>query len=287
MCGLSKLFGGDLGECLLVGDGYPRFAFWSICDLAEGFILCHDVTLFDAQFSWGEPNHLQGQVPWPLSRPLTSALLGFKHWERMGTGLLGPVFSFALQLAVERARKLAVSSHIVLKDLPHGCFFACLCASKLCRFYLKGPQFFLAMAGKRKVGSFTAAEDRVLARTLWQNELQAMNKGPLVDIWWKWVAEIMNYIIIYYLNPFKYQRVGRCQMKGFHHYLQVRIGCCGWQSVRPPTAGSPSTSAIRCSHLAASKHIGCREVCSPLLTFPGLRQDFVVYLDWVCVNQES
>ena len=87
----------------------------------------------------------------------------------MGTGLLGPVFSFALKLAiVERAsRKLAVySQHIVLKDFPHGCFLAFLCASGPCRFYLNDSQFFLAMAGRRKVGSFTAAEDMVLARTL-------------------------------------------------------------------------------------------------------------------------
>ena len=41
---------------------------------------------------------------------------------------------------------------------------------------------------------------------------------------------------------------------------------------------SPSTT---------SKNTGCSEVCSPLLTFPGLRQDIVMYLNWVCVNQES
>ena len=132
---------------------------------------------------------------------------------------------------------------------------------------------FLAMAGRRKVGWFTAAGDTVLARTLW-------TKDALYNIWWKQAVEIM-----------KYHRVGRCQMMVCQSssLFSVRIGCCVWQSVRPPTAGSPFTFNIRSIHLQQppfAHRITC-EVCSPLLTFPGLRQDFVMYLNWVCVNQES
>ena len=49
----------------------------------------------------------------------------------------------------------------------------------------------------------------------------------------------------------KYHWVGRCQMMVCQSssLFSVRIGCCVWQSVRPPTAGSPFTFNNLRSHI--------------------------------------